>query len=293
MRKHIRRIGDQRICREFERKLFADPMNALKRMRHRGKITLNSDDLFHLCPEYANDPTRRPRLGPKLYSIAKRFIDRSYRTLLTGRVCGNNIVVFTAGGSATGESTLLRAAGEKRGVDFLVDTTFSDTDRALAQLDRALERGRKVEVYYVYRDFRECVESMLARASDPACGRLFPIDDMARTRYGAQRAIFAAHEKYQGNPDVSIRLNKNVGRKRLSQLPLEEFHNLLHRSVDELQQLGQSVLDGFYKGNRRKRTRGNKDHNPRRRGLSIRFAIYEAARSKAQGAGVTSRESHA
>jgi hypothetical protein len=279
------------LSKGFNQILAANPDRALDAMRHGEKITLNADDLFHLSPEYATRPEKRPVIGPKLYPIAAQFIDRSYKRLLSKPPVQDRTVLFTAGGSATGKSTILRKAGRRVGVDFIVDTTFSNTHRALSQVDRALAAGRKVEIHYVFRDFRECVISMLKRALNPRSGRLVPIDDMARTHFGAQLAVLAALERYQRDRRVLIQLHKNVGvgRRRLSKLRIREFSAQLYESIDELQRLGQNTLDGFYKGNRRKRTRGHKNHDTRRRGLSIPIAIYKAARSKAQRARKTSR----
>ena len=291
-----RRLGGGQIAENFRRLLARDATGALNQMRRKGKVTLNSDDLFLLCPEYAEQPEQRPILGPQLYQVARRFIDRSYERLLSRRVRGDDTVVFTAGGSATGKSTILRAAGKRSGVDFIVDTTFSDTKRALAQVDRALSAGRKVEIYYVYRHFRDCVVSMLKRAHDPASGRLVPVDDMARTHYGAPRAILAALQKYQKDRRVLIRLTKNEGGRRLSQMTLRDFERHIPKKIDDLQLLGQSVLNGLYKSTRGKRksgARNRKDHDVRRNGLSLRFALYKAARSKAQTAGTTSRKGNA
>jgi hypothetical protein len=280
------------LQRNFARILAQDPDGALNSMRHNGKITLNADDLFYLCPQYAECVNDRPLIGPELYPVAARFIDECYRTLLSEPRPRNKTVFFTAGGSATGKSTILRKAGRRTGIDFIVDTTFSDTTRALLQVDRALKAGRKVEIYYVHREFQDCVRSMIERALNPHSGRLVPVDDMARTHFGAQRAILAALQKYQHDPRVLIQINKNVGRERLSSLGLREFSELLYDSIDELQRLGQSTLDGLYETTRRARSGPGKNHHARRKSFSIPIAIYKAARSKAQTARQTSGQDH-
>lgn len=277
----------------FRRLLSNDREGALTRMEHDGKIILNSDDLFLILPEYANNPNERPILGPLLYSVARRFIDRTYRNLLCRKLRRDKTVVFTAGGSATGKSTILRVAGTTPGVDFVVDTTFSDTRRAFSQVDRALESGRKVAIYYVYADFRQSVRWMIRRALNPASGRLVPIDDMARTHFGAQRAILGASQKYQANENVFIVLTENAGPSRLSILKEAEFERRLHDSIDGLRRIGQSVLDELYKGKGGERSRGRQNQDSRRKGLQISDALYQAARSKTQRAKPPSRKSNA
>jgi len=195
------------VLQEFDRALRKDMDATLARMRAEGgKIVLNSDDLFKMLPRYKNNPGERIFLGPLLYPVAKKFIDDVYKKLLKRPVARDDTVVFTAGGSATGKSTILRAASQKPGVDFIVDTTFSDAPRAMAQVEQALARKRKVEIHYVYRDFAESALGMVRRALDPASGRIVPIDDMARTHFGAQRSVLEALMTYQDEPRVSIKL---------------------------------------------------------------------------------------
>ena len=287
------RLGEHALRRRFCRLLSSDPDGALQRMSHDGKIILNSDDLFPILPEYANTPKERPVLGPLLYSVARRFIDRSFKNLLSRQLRKDKTVVFTAGGSATGKSTMLRVAGATPGVDFVVDTTFSDTRRAFSQVGRALKSGRKVAIYYVYRGFRQCVISMIRRTLNPASGRLVPIDDMARTHFGAQRTILAALEKYQHNKNVFILLTANAGPRTLSILTETEFETQLHDSVDALQRLGQTVLDELHKGKGGNRSRSDQNQNSRRKGLRISYSLYKAAQSKAQKAKPTARKSNA
>ncbi len=97
----------------------------LDRLRDaRGTVVLNSDDLFNTLPRYAANVEERKFLGPLLYDVAKEFTDQIHARLLARPVSGNDQVVFTAGGWATGKSTILRTEGQRPEVDFVVDTTF-------------------------------------------------------------------------------------------------------------------------------------------------------------------------
>ncbi len=220
---------------EFDQRLRRDPAETIRRMRDAtsGKIILNSDDLFRCLPRYEAHPEERMLLGPLLYPQARQFTDELYEQLLCAPVAANDTIVFTAGGSATGKSSILRKAGANPGVDFIVDTTFSNAARGLVQVDRALASGRKIELHYVYRDFRDSVIGMVERALDPASGRIVPIDDMARTHVGAQRAVLEAMERYAEEPRVSILLRSNTAGK-LPRLTEEQFASVLHPSVDVL-----------------------------------------------------------
>jgi hypothetical protein len=175
------------LIQAFEGILRRDVEDTLKRMRDRsGRIVLNADDLFKMLPEYEANPADRKILGPMLYPTARKFTDEIYERLLSQPLGSEDTIMLTAGGSATGKSTILRTDGRRPGVEFILDTTFSNTERGLLQIEKALEAGRKVEIQYVYRGFKSSVIAMLRRALDPASGRIVPIDDMARTHFGAQ-----------------------------------------------------------------------------------------------------------
>jgi hypothetical protein len=193
---------------EFEMRLRKNVEQTIERMRDpvSGKIVLNSDDLFRILPRYEAQPEERMFLGPLLYPSARKFTDEVYARLLTKTFGTNDTVVFTAGGSATGKSSILRSAGDNPGVDYIVDTTFSNAERGFLQVDSALGSGRKVEIHFVQRDFRESVIGMIRRALDRKSGRMVPIDDMARTHFGAQRVLLAAMETYEEEPHVLILL---------------------------------------------------------------------------------------
>lgn len=257
-----------------------------------GKIILNSDDLFRMLPRYEARPADRMFLGPLLYPVARDFTDATYARLLARPATSDDTIVFTAGGSATGKSSILRSAGRKRGVDFVVDTTFSNVQRALNQVNLALAAGRKVEIYYVHRDFRESAIAMIERALDPASGRIVPIDDMARTHFGAQRSVLEAIVNYWEEPRVLIELRANSAGK-LRQLSEEEFARKLHPSVDALAELGQSVLNEFRENQDQQGRSRDPDHDARGESLYFSEAFYEAARSQTKSRGKTARQGHA
>ena len=276
------------LRREFSELLRKDVEGTLGRLRDRGgRVVLNSDDLFKILARYEANPPDRKWLGPLLYPVAAEFTDEIYERLLSRPVDANDTVVFTAGGSATGKSTILRTAGRRQGVDFIVDTTFSNAGRALWQVKKALASGRKVEIYYVYRKFAESVRAMLKRALDPESGRIVPIDDMARTHFGAQRAILEALMQYQDDGSVSIVLYENGSGGKLNALSVEEFSRRLHPSIDKLQRIGQRVLNEFFESETGRRSGHGGDQDSRGKGLHVSPEFYEAARSKAQARGET------
>lgn len=267
---------------EFRKLLNFDIVATLARMRDaNGKVILNSDDLFAMLPQYANHPEQRIHLGPMLYPVAAEITDSLYAILLKSAVTEDDTVVFTAGGSATGKTSILRTAGKTPGVSFIVDTTFSNIARAMSQVELALESGRKAEIHYVYRDFRESVIGMIRRALDPKSGRIVPVDDMGRTHFGAQRAVLELWERYQDNPRVGVKLHENVNGK-LRQIKEEVFLERLYASIDSLQELGQIILDEIREIQDFQRKDPNESDDAGGARIQISEAFYEAARSKAK-----------
>ena len=115
------------IKQQFHDLLWRDMWGVLEGMRApSGHVVLNADDLFKQWPQYAEDSLARRWLGPLLYSTAREFTDQAFRMLLEQPAQEEQVVLFTAGGGASGKSTVLRAQGSRPDVDFIVDTTFSN-----------------------------------------------------------------------------------------------------------------------------------------------------------------------
>lgn len=264
------------IQNRFAGLLDGDPRAVLDSTRDDGgHVVLNADDLFKCWPMYRDNPKARRWLGPLLYPVARNFIDRLYAELLGSAPTTGTTVIFTAGGGASGKSTILRAQANRPEVDFVVDTTFSDPQRAIDQIEAALSAGREVEVNYVYRDFEDSVRGMIERALDRRVGRIVPIDDLARTHSGAQETIFIILDLYEDEPRVAIRLWKSLPGGKVRTLTLKGLIERRLPDIDVLQKRGQSVFDETF---------ADSIQNPtgQWKGLGGEGSFYEAARSKAQ-----------
>ena len=263
------------IADAFSELLNRDPQAVINSMRDKaGHVVLNADDLFKRWPAYAENPKARRWLGPLLYATARDFIDGAFADMLSKTLASGRNVVFTAGGGASGKSTVLRSQADRPDVDFVVDTTFSSTVPALGQIDAALAAGRFVEVNYVYRDFADAVWSMIRRALDPQVGRIVPIDDLARTHFGSRETVSAVLERYQGHPRVAVLLWQSMP-GRVKPLSVSRFAARELPALDELQRQGQAILDESFE-------RSDRDQDGEWQGLSGDRSFYETARSRAQ-----------
>lgn len=233
---------------EFTAQLNRDMMKTLSPLRDpRGRVVLNADDLFSQHPLYRESHEARKFLGPALYPVARDFTNRAYLRLLSVPLGSDDIVVSTAGGGASGKSTVLRAEAKRLGVEFIVDTTLSGYARAFWQISAALDVGRKVNIHYVYRPFEDCVRGMLERALDPKVGRVVPVDDLARTHNGSQQTIIQLLSDLSGDDRVRLRSWENVGVNQAARMSAAMFAERIHPSVDVLKERGQDTLDAIYK----------------------------------------------
>lgn len=234
---------------EFTAHLDRDMMETLSPLRDpQGRVVLNADDLFTQHPLYRDSHESRKFLGPALYPIARDFTNRAYLRLLSVPLGADDTVVFTAGGGASGKSTVLRAEAKRRGVEFIVDTTLSGYARAFWQISAALDVGRKININYVYRPFDDCVRGMMERALDPRVGRVVPVDDLARTHNGSQQTFLQLLSELSGDQRVRLRAWENVGVNRAAKMSAAMFAERIHPSVDVLKERGQNTLDAIYKG---------------------------------------------
>ena len=260
----------------FAELLYRDPQAVIDKTRDNGgHVVLNADDLFKEWPEYAENPKSRRWLGAILYGVAKEFIDKAFAKLLEAEATSGTNVVFTAGGGASGKSTVLRAQADRPEVDFIVDTTFSRPDRAMGQIEAALSADRQVEINYVYREFRSAVIGMVERALNPKVGRIVPIDDLANTHFGAQETIFTTLQRYTDEPRVAFQLWESLPGNRVKRLPLQTLADRQLPALDELQKQGQNILDEIFED-------ANRNPDGQWKGLSRDRSFYEAARSKTQ-----------
>ncbi|MEI8342770.1 MAG: hypothetical protein WCH43_14695 [Verrucomicrobiota bacterium] len=192
------------IREAFAKVLSRDPQAVINSTRDMGgHVVLNADDLFKRWPEYARNPISRRWLGSVLYEVARTFIDQLFVELLEARPTTGNTVVFTAGGGASGKSTILRAQANRQEVDFVVDTTFSNTKRAIRQIDEALKAGRLVEINYVCReivhdqaDFFGFRIAFIEHALDKACP-VFARALLGHSNMAAARQRLHLHEDFR------------------------------------------------------------------------------------------------
>jgi hypothetical protein len=116
-------------------------------------------------------------------------------------------VLFTAGGTASGKSTIAGPAADAGLIVF--DSTFSNTDLSKQRLQEALGSGRHVEVCYVYRDPREAWFAGKTRTEEEGAGRTLTTQVHASTHEGAAKTVERLTRDFSNNPQVEFRFFEN------------------------------------------------------------------------------------
>jgi len=224
---------------------------------------------MELSPAYAASPKDRRTYGATLYAVAAEHTDRVFRQLLAAPVkAGRNTVVFMAGGAASGKSSAVAVDQAPGDAEMVFDTTFSNSERAMAQVKMALDHGRQVQITYVHRDFEGAVRGMLGRAVSKGSGRVVNVGVMAHTHRGARDSILRVLEAYSEDRRVSFDFWKFCD-GAVERISIREFLTLSVGGVDTLRQTGENILDGISYGN-----------HERWDGGEVPRSILDAARSR-------------
>jgi hypothetical protein len=160
--KPLPEIGEQAVREAVVFRVEADPERDLSEHEKRFGNVLNAGDAATLFPEYNEAPaTYRVAVHP-----AARWIrDERFRRALASGSPHKERVVFTAGGNAAGKSTAISFSGaEENFTAAILDSTFSNHERALSLVNQALRAGKRISNLYVNRPPRSALAAMLDHA---------------------------------------------------------------------------------------------------------------------------------
>jgi hypothetical protein len=130
------------------------------------------------------------------------------RALAVPVTLGEDVVLFTGGGTGSGKSTAVGPLPQRR---LALDSTLSRIEPSQRNIDRALASGRSVIVLFVYRDPLDAfINGVVARALDPTNGRVVPIRIHAQTHVGVTTTLAALSRLYADDPRVAFLVLENV-----------------------------------------------------------------------------------
>ena len=190
--------------RSIER-LRADPQGFVNRYRIEFKDHFNPDNAAELFPEYSSSTENRAKYRIAVAGAAGWVSDEAFKQRLAEP--DEAPVLFTAGGTASGKSTIAGPATD--GGLIVFDSTFSNGELSKRRLQEALGSGRKVEVCYVYRDPREAWAAAKERAKKEGAGRTVTSQAHVSTHGGAAKTVAWLTAEFSDNPQVEFRYFEN------------------------------------------------------------------------------------
>jgi hypothetical protein len=108
-----------------------------------------------------------------------------------GRAAGKNFVLFTAGGNATGKSTIALLSGAASAAHAVFDSTLSNPDEARKLVNQTLAAGKGVHIYHV-RPLDETLYGMIERSKGE--GRVVSIPQLLRSTQHSAATVWAIAE---------------------------------------------------------------------------------------------------
>jgi hypothetical protein len=190
--------------RSIER-LKADPGGFVNRYRLAFGDHFNPDNAAELFPDYCSSLENRAKYRIAVAGSAGWVSDEAFKERLAEP--DEMPVLFTAGGTASGKSTIAGPAADAGLIVF--DSTFSNTDLSKQRLQEALGSGRQIAVCYVYRDRREAWGAGKTRTEEEGAGRTLTTEMHASTHAGAARTVEQLTREFSNNPQVEFRFFEN------------------------------------------------------------------------------------
>ena len=221
---------------------------------------LDLDDARELFDDFAESPASRAEYGTAVHGASARVIDELFDRRLAEPVPPGTPrpeVVFTAGGSGSGKSSITSVAGQRLDdADFIVDSTLAKYETAQSRISQVLDSGRDVNISFVYRDPVEAfVEGVLPRAAET--GRIVPIEAFAAIHNNVRTTIGRLADEFGDSGRFSLDIYHNRTNQaprvidNIDDLPVSQVDNLtetLYGHLDEAfnnGQISREVYDAF------------------------------------------------
>ena len=229
-----------------------------------GKL-LDTDQARELSPEYRADRSR----AFEVHEAASEFTQTSFEKRMANAPDGA-LVVFMAGGGGAGKSSaehLLSADMDR--ANTILDGTLSNYDKAVKNVQLALDNNQSVRIAYVYREPVDALANRKGGVLDRAMkSRTVPLDALAKGHAGSSEVVRKLEETFGSNPDFKIavidnsRGHNNAVFSTLADVPAVTREGLLEKFKDETDKalaegwISQTVYDSTTGANVSSKTNG-------------------------------------
>ena len=201
----------------------------LKSAMTRGPLVISADDMRELFPRYAESAASRSTHSVSVHEAVTAMAQELYeRALAIDDPRGNNAVLFTAGGVASGKTTAIHTIDQvKRAANsaqIVYDSTMRRHSSAQMRARQALDADKSVRIVYVYTPIEKSAVWLVGRAVES--GRVVPADAAARSHWQAQHTYLELKKEFEGDSAVSFLLIDNSGARAVLAKPAEMENRL-------------------------------------------------------------------
>jgi hypothetical protein len=258
---------EREVEARFARYLEDHTEQAIARYQEQFGKEINTDNARELSKDYApggieatdsQTKTARATWSNAVHEPASALVKEIYKRELKKPAGPRQLdwVVFTAGGTAAGKTTAIKAvpgvAKVVQAAQIIYDSTLSSLRSSPEKITQALEAGKKVSIIYVHRDPVEAFVNGSLSQPD-RMGRTIPLEVFLGTYIGAPKVVLQLAGKYKGDPRVAISVIDNSrGRGKAVVADLDFLSRVADQygAADLRAKLTQGLEDAYEKGKR-------------------------------------------
>jgi hypothetical protein len=258
---------EREVEARFARYLEDHTEQAIARYQEQFGKEINTDNARELSKDYApggieatdsQTKTARATWSNAVHEPASALVKEIYKRELKKPAGPRQLdwVVFTAGGTAAGKTTAIKAvpgvAKVVQAAQIIYDSTLSSLRSSPEKITQALEAGKQVSIIYVHRDPVEAFVNGSLSQPD-RMGRTIPLEVFLGTYIGAPKVVLQLAGKYKGDPRVAISVIDNSrGRGKAVVADLDFLSRVADQygAADLRAKLTQGLEDAYEKGKR-------------------------------------------
>jgi hypothetical protein len=193
----------------------SNPRGYAKAYRERFGNVVSADNAKELFPQYSASNAARTANDLAVHRPAAALARKVYTDLLREHAPEGkaDLVLFTGGGTGAGKTSGLgEVLPELRdSAQIVYDSTLSNTEGAIRDIDAALDAGKQVGVVFTDRDLGDAFRATLARAGSE--GRPVTLNTHVRSHIKANETFQALQARYGDHIEYVLLRNGPEGRR--------------------------------------------------------------------------------
>jgi len=185
-------------------------------------IVIDVDAAKELCARYRSTPQCRTKYSACVYPPAKLFSRQLFELAIGSQKVKR--VLFLAGGTASGKSSVIAVMGQASRELVIMDGTLSDHAVAHNQVWRCIANGKFALIVYIYTP----IEAAMTRAVDRALdrGRVVAISVFSQTHFKSQVTVRQLRECHADELNFAFRSISGLTRTELGFETIPQYESI-------------------------------------------------------------------